>query len=150
MIKLEWNVYYHNFNRDEIMKYNIFNHGGFLKYFEKIRKEYKKSEDKESFAERVKRELFYYYNSKCEWEIIITKKDDEIILTPWCGSRNNPELNVTNESDFNWTGFYDEIAEKRINYNKSIKIDVYEQVMYKWSEFVDYCWKECKRDRRKK
>lgn len=134
---LIWNVYHHNFNADKLEIYNIFNHGGFVEYVKKHKKKYKVKED---FADKLESELFYYFGSKCEWEVIITKKDNKIIMTPWVGSRSNPELDVTNNEDFDWVGFYNTMVEKYINKNDSVKIDVYEQVRYKWDEFVDYCW----------
>ena len=100
MDKLAWTVIWHDINRDEICLFNVFRHGGFV---EDIRKHYKKCETKEEFAEALRRSLMYYFWSKCEWEILIS---------PWCGSRND----------------------------KPIKVDVYWQVMNNWNIFLDYVW----------
>ena len=97
---MEWYVYYHNYNKDEIEKYNIFDHYGFRHDVELGIRQY---DIKEEFAEDIKAELMYYFWSKAEWEVIVG---------PWCGSRNN----------------------------KYIKIDVYDQVMLNWDAFVDYVW----------
>ena len=42
-LKLEWNVYVHDFNKKEIKIFNIFNHGRFL---EDVMKDLKKMRDK--------------------------------------------------------------------------------------------------------
>lgn len=97
---MEWNVCRHNVNRDKMEVYNIFEHGGFKEYVDKWLKECKEKED---FERHLDSELFYYFGSKAEWEIIIS---------PWVGSRNNPEE----------------------------KIDVYDQVMLNWDKFLNYVW----------
>lgn len=103
--QMKWMVFYHDFNGDKIKTFNIFDHGGFLA---DVKKHLKKCEDKPDLARQLKRSLFYYFCSKCEWEIIIK---------PWCGSRNNEE----------------------------IKVDVYEQVMNNWDIFLDYVWNSKRR-----
>ena len=138
--KLEWNVRIHNFNRDTFDLYNIFNHGGCNSYIGKIFKEFKKSENKEEFAEKLRRELMYYFWSKCEYEVVITKRDEKIIMSPWVG-RKEIELDVTEDKNFDWLGFYDYMKEKKWSKDGSIKIDVYDQVKFNWDKFVDYCWK---------
>lgn len=82
MEKLTWNVIYHDYNRNEITTYNIFQHGSFV---EDIRKHYKKCKTKEEFAKNLKSSLMYYFWSKCEWEILIS---------PWCGSRRTEPIKV--------------------------------------------------------
>ena len=133
----EWMVLYHNFNSDKIEQYNI------LKYREDdIKKIRKKCETKEEFAEKLRREMMYYYWSKCEWEMIITKtENNRIILTPWCGCRNPDEvaIDVTDDNNFDWIGFADYIIDhKGRNYN--CKIDVFDQLQYRWQEFLNYVW----------
>lgn len=141
---LKWNVMYHDFNRDNLEVYNIFEHGSFRNYFEKIHKEFKKTDDKDGFAYIAKRELRIHFWSKSEWEVVITKKDGRIIMSPWRCSRNNPKLDVTDNEDFDWVGFYDYMKEKQwADKEGKIKIDVYSQIMYRFDEFIDYCWTEC-------
>ena len=133
----EWNVYYHNFNSNKFEIYNILKHGGFVEYAKKHRKKYK---TKEEFAENLKRELMYYFWSKSEYEVVITKKDNKIIMTPWIGKKEEISLDVTDNEDFDWVGFYDWISYKKYARDGSIKIDIYDQVRYRWDEFVEYCW----------
>lgn len=140
---MKFMVYYHDFNRDKIDTFDIFNHNGFR---EDIKKAIKKYKDKDEFSEILKRELRYYFWSKCEWELIIEiTKDNRIFLSPWVGSRE-PEkvkIDVTDDIGFDWKGF----AEKHINeqiYDNEAKIDVYDQLMYIWDDVISYIWKNRK------
>lgn len=134
-----WNVYYHSWNANEFKKLNILKeHGSFVEYIKKHKKKYK--DNKEEFANKLRSELMYYFWSKSEWEVIITKKDGRIIMTPWCGRKEDIELDVTDNEDFDWISFYNWMADKKYGKDGSIKIDVYDQVWYRWDEFVDYCW----------
>jgi len=102
---MKWNVYYYNVNKQKIETYNIFEHGSFVYYIEEAIKEYN---DKESFAEQLKRELRYYFWSKAEWEIIIS---------PWCGNKNPDEIkiDVYDQVMLNWNIFVDYVWENREN-----------------------------------
>ena len=68
-MKLQWNVYTHHFNGEKIDIFNIFDHGRFL---EDVKQNLKSCEVKEEFVEKLKRDLFYYFGCKCEWEVVIT------------------------------------------------------------------------------
>ena len=82
MKNLVWNVIYHNVNRDELGVWNVFDHGRFR---EDVSKELKKCKTKEEFAEKLRGDLFYYYCSKCEWEVLVS---------PWCGSKKEPTIKI--------------------------------------------------------
>ena len=133
---MKWNVYCYNINSNKIETFNIFDHGGFDKYVQKHLKECK---TKEEFAERLKSELLFYFWSKSQWELIVEIQDEHIYLLPWCGCKepDKVKIDVSDES-FDWKGF----AEYHINrQNKTkAKIDVYEQVMYRWEEFLKYVY----------
>lgn len=137
-MNLKYNVLYHDLNSDNFKYYNIFVYGSFNEY---IKKHLKESATKMEFAEKIKSELRYYFWSKTEWEMIITKKDDRIIMTPWCGSRNMPEFDVTDNKDLDWPLFYDWIAYQKYAVDGAIKIDVFDQVMFNFIEFVNYVWR---------
>ena len=79
---MEWNVFYHDANKQEIRVFNIFKHYSFNKSVEKL---LKKCKDKKEFAESIKIELMYYFWSKAEYEIIIS---------PWCGGRYTEDIKV--------------------------------------------------------
>ena len=52
---MEWNVYYHDFNNQKIVTYNIFNHGSFYKELSQI-----KSSNKQELSNKIKRIMKYY------------------------------------------------------------------------------------------
>lgn len=128
-MSLEYYVYHHNFNKRSIEKFNVFNH---RRFYEDVKKDLKKCKTKEEFAERLRLNLFYYYGSKCEWEVVITSWPPRIKIK---------ELERLNSEREELLKKYD-----REPYNLYIKpdiaekIDVYEQVMLNWDLFVDYVW----------
>lgn len=143
--KLEWNVFYYDINRNKITTFNIFRHSGFNKYVEKA---FEKCKTKEEFAEILRRELMYYFWSKAEWELVIElDKDNHIFLIPWCGCRNPEEvkIDVTNDTNFNWSGFAKKNIERQI-YKNEAKIDVYAQIEYVWNNFLEYVWNSKNKD----
>lgn len=95
--ELVWNVFYHNSNSKKIEHFNIFDHWRFR---EGVEKALKKSKSREDLEKAIRSELFYFFNSKFEWETLITSfpEDD----------------------------------------NKTIKVDVYWQVINNFDRFVDY------------
>ena len=67
---LEWNVYISDFNGKKIDTYNIFESSGLEL---DCKKNYKKNkDDRDAFLERLRKDLMYWYWSKCEWEIILS------------------------------------------------------------------------------
>ena len=68
-MNLEWNVFRHDVNSKKIVTFNIFNH---WKFNEDVQKSLKKFKDKDEFAELLRRDLMYYFWSKCEHEVVIT------------------------------------------------------------------------------
>ena len=137
MIKLL--VKHYNCNANKIEDYDI------LKWREsEIKKLKKKCATKDEFEEFLRREFMWRFWSKAEWELIITKEEDErIILSPWCGC-SDPDsvaIDVTNDKNFDWSGFADEHIKRQIFKNQA-KIDVYDQIMYgdRFSNLVDELW----------
>jgi len=48
-------------------------------------------------------------------------------------------LRETDREDFDWRSFAEFHIGKQI-YKNEAKIDVFDQLEWKWDEFVDYCW----------
>ena len=122
--EMEWFVYIHGLNRSGFRKMNIFNH---FRFEECTKKHLKGCSTKEEFAERISRELFYYFGSKCEYELIITRKDNKITLSPWMGNKEDI-LDVTDDTDFDWNGFYEKMDQRYRKFEDSIKFDVNDQI----------------------
>ena len=138
-IELEWFVYVNGLNCNGFRKENVFNN---IKFEEYTIKHLKECSTKEEFAERISRELFYYFGSKCEYEMIITRKDSKITLSPWMGNKEDI-LDVTDDADFNWNGFYEKMEQRYRKFEDSIKFDVNDQIKFRFAKFIDYCW-NCK------
>ena len=136
MGKAVWEVYRHNFNSDIIEKYNVLSHGTFIKYAQEHKK---KNKTKEEFADNLRKELMYYFWSKCEHEVILDKQGDKYYIKPWAERKQGISLDVTDD-EFDWASFYDWVNYLKYSKDGEIKIDVYDQVMYKFKDFVDYCW----------
>lgn len=137
----KWLVTNFNCNKQKIEKYDV------LRYSEDdIKKLKKKCTTKEEFAEALKREFQWKYWSRAEYELILEIGDEHVWLKPWCGCRDdNYRVDVTFEEDdnFDWVAFALKQVENipKLPTNPySIKIDVWDQLEYRWDDFVDYCW----------
>lgn len=101
---LTWNVYISEFNDNRIETYNVFDHYSFM---EDCRKNAKKCADnKEAFAEKVRRDLMYYFWSKCEWEIILSH-------WPPREDAREEKIDVYDQVMLNWNVFIDYLWENR-------------------------------------
>lgn len=100
---MQWNVYIHNYNKNKMEPYNIFDHSGF-KY--EVKQAVKKYKDKDAFIDKLRIELSYYFWSKCEWEVIIT---------PWIGKKESCEtkIDVFDQVMINWDIFSNYVWENR-------------------------------------
>lgn len=131
-----WLVVNYDCNRNKIVHENI------LEYREDFIKKLKKEcETREEFSEKLRREMQYYYWGKCEAEVLISRRNNQIFIRPWCGCINpkEVEVDVTDDTDFDWIAFYNYIKEKRwINDDGFIKIDIYSQLMFVWEDFLSY------------
>jgi hypothetical protein len=132
---LTWKVKRFDCNKQVIVDYDV------LKYKEDFIKRLKKiCANKEEFSERLKGQMRYYYWSKSEHELIVFIDVDKVILSPWCGCREPEKASITVfEESFDWLAFANYHIGKQI-YSSKAKIDVYDQLVWKWNELVDYCW----------
>ena len=134
---MKWTVKHYDYNIPAITDYDLF------PYFEEFLLKLKKQKlTREEFAKEIKSELVYLYWSKCEYEIFIEKENDgRIYLLPHCGGREKdvPFLDVTDDTSFDWKGFAEMHIKMQIYGNKA-KIDIWNQIEYRFDEFIDYCW----------
>lgn len=138
---LKWFVYCNDFNDKKIKEFNVFNHSRFC---EDVKKDLKKCETKEEFAEKLRRNLFYYYGSKCEWEVVVTS---------WVPHITADELNRLNaEREKTLKEYKREPYCLYVKPDVAKKIDVKGQIMLNFDLFLDYVWlhKPAKRNRRNK
>ena len=94
---MQWNVFYHNWNKQQIDTFNVFDHGRFRKEVLEFLNKY---ENRDEFAEQMRRSLFYYFCSKCEWEVLIT---------PWVANETDKseKVDVYQQIMMNWDRFID-------------------------------------------
>lgn len=92
-----WNVYYHSINQKEIRLFNIFDHWRFKA---DVVDDLKKIRGKAEFSEALRKNLFYYFCSKCEWEVIVS---------PFVGGSNKEaiKIDVYDQVRNNWEVFVD-------------------------------------------
>ena len=132
---LTWKVKRFDCNKQVIEDYDV------LKYREDFIKRLKKiCTNKEEFSERLKSQMKYYYWSKSEHELIISTSIDRVILSPWCSCREPEKASVqVSDDSFDWFTFANYHIGRQV-YSSKAKIDIYDQLAWKWSDFVDYCW----------
>ena len=134
---MKWTVKHYDYNIPAITDYDLF------PYFEEFLLKIKKQKlTREEFAKEIKSELMYHYWSKCEYEIFIEKENDgRIYLLPHCGGREKDVafLDVTDDTSFDWKGFAEMHIKMQIYGNKA-KIDIWNQIEYRFDEFIEYCW----------
>ena len=85
-----------NCNKQLIENYDI------LRYREEdIKKLKKKCATRAEFAEELRKEFMWRYWSKAEHELIISRTEDgRILLTPWCGCRDDKKATIDVTDDY--------------------------------------------------
>lgn len=135
-LPFSWKVLHHNCNADKIEEYDV------LKYREDFIKKLKKEcgLNKEQFAEKLDREMMWQYWSRAEYELILERKDNQLYLKPWVGSRNPEEATIiaTADNTLDWVAFSN--WDKVNWWGDAAKIDIYDQLKFRWNDFVDFCW----------
>ena len=108
---LEWNVIYGDFNRRSIERYNVFNHGNF---FNDCRKNKNKNDETTKFGEQLRKDLKYYFWSKCEWEVIVSH-------WPPAKRFQDEKIDVYDQIIMNWDIFLDYVWEHRDEFDEEPK-----------------------------
>ena len=101
---LVWNAIYGNFNSRNIETFNVFDHYSFAIACQKNAK--KNKDNKEAFADQLKRDLMYFFWSKCEWEVIVShwpSRDDF----------NDAKIDIYDQVRMNWMQFVDYVWENK-------------------------------------
>ena len=133
---LSWKVKIFDCNAQKIKDYDILKY----QYKDFVKKLKKKCTTKEEFSEAMDREMTRMFWARAEWELIIELDEDGLIwLAPWVGCRE-PEvasIEVVADTTFNWLGF---LKTKNLNSQDQVKIDVYDQLKYRWEDFITYLW----------
>ena len=132
-MKFSWLVMNYNCNANKIEPYDV------LKYRVDWMKKLKKTvKNKDEFSDLLEREMLWQYWSRAEYEIILEKCNHELWIKPWCGCHNPEEVTIDVSNDPFWQEFS---KWDKVNWwDDEAKIDIYDQLIFKWSKFVDYCW----------
>lgn len=93
---MEWNVYFHDFNGQKIVTWNIFNNWRFKESVEELLKN--KKLNKEEFSEKLRLKLMYNFWSKVEYEVIIS---------PYRGEGNDVKIDIYDQVMLNFYKFVD-------------------------------------------
>ena len=80
--RLAWYVIYYDRHLDMIGIFNVFDH---REFFDDVQKSLKNCDVIDSFADKLRHSLLYYFGYKYEWEIVIR---------PWSGGRDTQERKV--------------------------------------------------------
>lgn len=93
--KLHWNVLNHDFNRNEIVEYDIFSHAGFLEAVNSANRKFKNDED---FLDEIDNALRYYFWAKAEHEILVKGLFDN-------DSKSQVKIDTYAQIKLNWDAF---------------------------------------------
>lgn len=105
-----WNVYVDDFNGKKIEVHNIFDNARLI---EDCQDNYKKNkENREEFLERLRKDIMYYYWSKCEWEVVIES---------WPSGRGEEKIDVYDQVMLNCGVFCDYVWEHKDEFKKKRK-----------------------------
>lgn len=144
---LEWNVYFWSINENKLKELNIFEHGCFMDELKIILND-NKINTMDSFKEKLKQILRYYFQYKCEWEILIenfppyrpyycTLNKNTCSIEPFY-SKEKVDYILDKESFGNT--FLPKDGEYYLNKldDNAKKIDIYSQIMLNFNIFADY------------
>ena len=131
---MTWNVLIDDCNKKSIENYNVLKHEE--KNIQRIKNETKTFDE---FCKRLETHFRSRYWSRCEYELMIEIDDrNHIILYPLFFHRDY-NLDVSDRTDFDWRGFAEYHIKKQI-YRTEAKIDIWDQIEYRWIEFARYCY----------
>ena len=134
---LSWTVKRFDINTQTIIDYDV------LKYREDfIRRLRKISANKLEFSERLKSQLGWSYRRKAEYELIVSVAGARVMISPWCGAKdpNKSSIFIVGDDPFGWVSFAEYHIERQLWVSEA-KVDIYDQLMWRWDDLVDYCWK---------
>lgn len=136
-------------NHQRIEDYDILK---YKSYVEKLKHD-SAAATKEEFAAKLRINLMSRFWSRCEYELVVKRTDEErILLSPWVGCRDEEAatIDVTDDAAFDWKGFAAQhIANQR--FVNEAKVDIWDQICYAggFERLVDMLWKAEQERKRK-
>ena len=128
---MEWYVYRYDFNKREIVPFNVFRRADFKEDVEEIDI---KNISYKDFKNQLDRLTLYYFRSKCEYEIVITS------WPPFITKEDAYKMMNQFEKDSKRYGR--EALVVNANLEVGEKIDIYKQLHLNWDAFCDYVYNE--------
>lgn len=119
---LSWYVYVYDRDQKKIEKKNIFKGGHWQTVVDALMHQCR---TKDEFAAKFKQKLMSVYWSRCEYEVV---------LATWPTYISREELERLNREA------KDPCHNLTVNLTTEIKIDVFDQLLMNWPQFVDYVW----------
>jgi len=134
---MTWKVKFYECNQNVIKDYDIFGYSHWLDVIKDLKR---KCSTREEFAATLRTKLMSQYWSRCEYELIIARHDGRIVLYPWVGCRDiaTATVDVTDDTSFDWAGFADKHINRQVT-KTNAKVDIWDQIEYRWDEFINYC-----------
>lgn len=135
-----WLTLIHDFNADAVRTHDV------LTYREdRIKKLKKKYTTKEEFAEALRLDLQWQYWAQCEYEMILYIENDKVYLEPWVGKFKDGRVDITDNELLDWPAFAKKMLSERAWHDKEnnrdyVKFDIYDQLMFRFDEIVDFTW----------
>lgn len=134
-----WPTLIHDFNAKTVRTYDV------LAYREdRVKKLKKKCATKEEFVELFGRDLMHQYWSRAEYEMILYIENDRVFLEPWCGTFKEGRIDITDGDTLNWPVFARAMLEQawtdKETGRKYVKFDIYDQLKFRFDEFIDFVW----------
>lgn len=109
---ISWFAYVSDFQGGEPREYDIFTHSSFRDAARKITREYAKvlnetgEFDREAYGEEIRKELFYYFWKKCEWEIVLSHWPESL-------AKKSRKIDVYDQVTLNFPAFIDYIWDRK-------------------------------------
>jgi hypothetical protein len=135
-----WPTLIHDFNAKTVKTYDI------LAYREDhVKKLKKKYATKEEFADALKLDLQWQYWAQCEYEMILYIDNERVYLEPWCGTFKEGRIDITDASTLDWPAFAKKLLSEcgwhdKENNRIYVKFDIYDQLMFRFDELIDFIW----------
>lgn len=126
---LSWNVFWEDFNKREIVYYDIFKSGHWEKKAKELKKEYPKFEE---WTAVFRTNLMSQYWSRSEYEVVITS------WPPYIDIEEINRLQKEVESREKTWGHKPLKINPRLTIGR--KIDIFEQLDMNWEVFANYVW----------
>jgi hypothetical protein len=132
-----WKALLFDANTRKLKDYDV------LKYRENLVKDLKKKcANKADFTDKLFRDFMWQYWSRCEYEMIMYIENGRVFVQPWVGC-HEPEkyrVDITDRPGFNWPKFAEQIIRTEGYRDGTAKIDIYDQLKFRFDELADFCW----------